>query len=358
MKITVVCDAFGSDYNRTAVATNSLIRSMRRRGHEVVVVCPDEAKAGREGYVFISRRGTGKFGSEKETLENVIWDSDAVHIMTASALGIAAVRLCRQHLIPVSADFCAQADDSAAAHIGAANDVMYRRLYASLYRFADAVRYPTELSREVFEKSVGHTTNAYIIPNGVDGSFRPNGARKPPELRNKFIILYCAAYSRGNGHSVLIDAVGLSKYSSKIQLILSGSGPLKNGLKKQGDKLKNKPILADYPYSQLSNLYNYADLYVDPAHVDLDAASCMEALACGLVSLIADSLRNAAKSLAPDAYYLFESRNAKALANKIDRIIEYPDVLEVNRKKSRRIVGEFSHDACMDRVEKMLYAIR
>ena len=364
MKITVVCDALGSLDNGTAIAATALVRSMKKRGHEVVVVCSDEAKAGKEGYLVISRRGNG-FGKhilEKEKLEAAVWDSDAVHIMTPFAPGSAAVRLCRQHLIPVSADvYLPPAGLSARLgmnRIKAANVMQYRRLYMDLYRHADAVRYPSELSRKLFEKAVGHKTKAYVIPNGVNERFCPNGAQKPRALNGEFIILYCADYSREKNHGVLIDAAALSKHSDRIRLIFAGSGPLKSALKKQGMKLKNQPILTAYPYSQLPNLYNYADLYVHPALVDWDASSCMEAMACGLVPLIADSPRNAAKCFSPDGSNLFESRNAQALADMIDRIIEQPEVLTAYREQYKGIVGELTQDACMDRMEEMLYDIR
>lgn len=362
MKITVVCDAFGPDNNRTAAAAKALIRSLRKRGHEVSVVCSDEAKAGKEGYLVISRRSIGKRENEKRALENAVWDSDAVHIMTASALGAAAVRLCRQHLIPVSAEFCPQAEGLTARlspqRIKAANNVYYRRLYMTLYRYADAVRFPSELSRGMFEKAVGHKVNAYVIPHGVDERFRQCGASKPQEWKNRFVIAYCAPFIRGKGHSVLIEAVALSKYSGRIQPVFAGSGPLKSVLKKQGGRLKNRPVMIAYPYSQLPRFYHSADLYVHPARFDADAAACMEAMACGLAPLIADSPYSAACRLAPDSFCLFKSGSAQDLADKIDRIIESPELLLAFREKYRGVGDELTQEACMERVEEMLYDIR
>lgn len=362
MKITVVCDAFGPDNNKTAAAAKALLRAMKKRGHETAVICSDESKAGKEGYVVISRRGVGMRGPERQALENAIWDSDTVHIMTASALGVAAVRLCKQHLIPVSADFCVQTEGLTARlgpeHITAAQDMSFRRSYIELYRHADAVRFPSKLSRKLFEKAVGRQVNAYVIPNGVDERFCPNGAQKPLALKDRYVILYRADYRREKDPCVLIDAAALSKHSDRIQLILAGSGPLKRALKKQGMKLHHQPILTDYPYSQLPNLYHSADLYIHPARVDLDAASCVEALACGLVPLIADSPRSAAKQLAMDPFYLFECGNAQALADKIDCVIEQPDRLKAYRDKYEGIAAGLTRDACMERMEEMFFDIR
>lgn len=363
MKITIVCDGISSKVKGSSVAAMTLVRALRKRGHEAVVVCSDIEKTGKEGFVVIPRRGIGKGNSSNaQLLESAVWDSDAVHIMTASALGRTAVKMCKKHLIPVSVDYIAEPRRVSARtgpnHSKAEKSVIYRRLYRELYRHADAVRYPSELSRRLFEKTVGHKTNAYIIPNGVDERFCPNEAQKPLALRNRFVILYRADFGKGKGHGTLIDAVALSKYSDKIQLILSGSGPLKGALKKRGEKLKYRPILTDYPYSQLPNLYNCADLYVHPALVDIHADSCIEALACGLVPLIADSPYSAAKSLAPDNGCLFESGNARALAEKIDGFIEHPERIQAFREKYAGIAENLTQDTCADRMEEMLYNIR
>ena len=103
MKLTVVCDLTGAEDNGAAVAALSLIRAMKQRGHEVVAVCTDETKRGWEGYVVLSRSGGTKYKngetvniSDKEALENAVWDSDVVHIMTTSETGFAAAKLCRQ----------------------------------------------------------------------------------------------------------------------------------------------------------------------------------------------------------------------------------------------------------------------
>lgn len=170
MKITVVCDAIGSRNTEADVAAMTLVRTMKKRGHEVVVVCSDIDKAGEEGYIVLSHRAIGNRFNEI-ALENAIWDSDAVYVMTALVLGRTAVRMCKRHLIPVCVDFVTQSEAQyarmAPGHSKAGRGAVYRCLYVRLYRYADAVCYPSELSRKHFEKAVGYKTNGYIIPNGT-----------------------------------------------------------------------------------------------------------------------------------------------------------------------------------------------
>lgn len=374
MKITVVCDVLGEENNGTTIAAMNLIRSLKAKGHEVIVVCSDGVKEGKEGYVvmprlnlgplngYVKKNGVSLSRADKKKLEPVIWDSDVVHIMLPFALGHAALKLCLKHHIPVTAGFHTQAENIS-SHVfmkdnPLANNVIYRYMYHNFYQYVNAVHYPTDFIREVFENAVGHKTNAYVISNGVGDQFRPNGAKKPTEFRNKFVILFSGRYSKEKSHSVLIDAVALSKHNRKIQLIFAGDGPLKNTLKERSKKLANRPLFNFFPHQQMLNVLNYADLYVHPAEIEIEAIACMEALACGQVPIIANSPRCATKKFALDERNLFENRNPQDLADKIDYFIEHSEAVEEYRERYKGIVAELSQKACMDRMEEMLYEAR
>lgn len=44
VKITIVCDVLGEENNGTTIAAMNLIRSLKAKGHNVTVVCPDESR--------------------------------------------------------------------------------------------------------------------------------------------------------------------------------------------------------------------------------------------------------------------------------------------------------------------------
>lgn len=371
MKITVVCDVLGAENNGTTIAAMNLIRAMIKRGHEVTIVCSDEDKKGKEGYVvmpklnlgplnnYVSKNGVSLSRANKKALEPVIKNSDVVHIMIPFMLGAAAVKLCKKHNIPVTAGFHCQAENFT-SHIfmkdnSLANQLMYNRIYHSLYRYVDAVHYPTEFIRNVFEQAVHKRTNGYVISNGVSERFKPIETEKPFEFRNRFVILFSGRYSKEKSHSVLIAAAALSKHSRDIQLIFAGDGPLKQSLMERSKKLPNKPLFNFFPHNQMLNVLNYADLYVHPAEIEIEAIACMEALACGQVPIISDSPRSATGKFALDERNLFKNRDPEDLAKKIDFFIENPDVLEEYRERYKGIVAEFSQEACMDKMEKMFY---
>lgn len=71
-----------------------------------------------------------------------------------------------------------------------------------------------------------------------------------------------------------------------------------------------------------------ADLYVHTSDAEIEAMSCMEAFACGLVPVIADSPRSATPQFALDERSLFPAGDADALAERIDWWIEHPQERE------------------------------
>ena len=50
MRIAVICDVLGEANNGTTIAALNLIRTLREKGHDVRVVCPDADRAGEPGY--------------------------------------------------------------------------------------------------------------------------------------------------------------------------------------------------------------------------------------------------------------------------------------------------------------------
>ena len=70
------------------------------------------------------------------------------------------------------------------------------------------------------------------------------------------------------------------------------------------------------------------DLYCHPAEIEAEAISCIEAIACGKVPIIANSPRCATKAFAVDERSLFKVNDSKDLARKIDHFIEHPEEIK------------------------------
>ena len=88
------------------------------------------------------------------------------------------------------------------------NNLAYKIMFRNFYNKVDAIHYPTEFIRNVFETICG-TTNGYVISNGVNKAFRNKEISKPLEIKDKYIILFTGRYSKEKSHMILLKAVTL-----------------------------------------------------------------------------------------------------------------------------------------------------
>lgn len=262
--------------------------------------------------------------------------------------------------IPLSAGFHCQAENFS-NHFFLMNDKhfnknVYKFFYKHLYRYCDAIHYPTQFIRDTFEKVVG-STPGYVISNGVNRQFN----RDIPKYHvndGLFRILFTGRYSREKTHIVLLKAVNKSKYRNRIQLIFAGDGPQKSNLIKYSKRhLPIQPIMKFYSRTDLLKVLGTADLYVHAAEIELEAISCLEAISYGLVPVINNSPRSATRYFALDDKNLFKCNNVGDLAKKIDYWIEHPKEKEQRSLDYADFAKQWAFDKCMDSMEEMILSI-
>ncbi|MDD7676594.1 MAG: glycosyltransferase [Eubacteriales bacterium] len=371
MKVTVICEVLGTANNGTSVAAYNLINYLKSRGHEVTVVCPDEQHRGEPGYAILPPTNLTMFSGifeknnvvlsryDEEIITNAIKDADVVHILVPLFISRKTSKLVKRLGKPLTAGFHAQAENFS-VHIGLkdcriVNHIIYKWYDKNVFCRADAIHYPTQFIRDVFEKEVKRKTPGYVISNGVNSIFKPTPTAKPEQFRDKFCILFIGRLSNEKSHMVLLRAVEKSKYSDRIQLFFAGNGPKYQKIKSYGDKhLKNPPIINFYSRTDLVKLINFCDLYCHPAEIEIEAIACLEAICCGLVPIIADSPRCATKSFALDERCLFRVNDSLDLAAKIDYFIENPAKIQKLRQLYLNESTSFEQTACMEKMEQML----
>jgi glycosyltransferase involved in cell wall biosynthesis len=79
------------------------------------------------------------------------------------------------------------------------------------------------------------------------------------------------------------------------------------------------------PQEDLLPQIQTSDLYVHAAEVEIEGLSCMEAFACGVVPVIGDAEKSAAKQFAIDGRCIFEAGNADSLRRRIEYWLENPE---------------------------------
>ncbi|NLW73952.1 MAG: glycosyltransferase family 4 protein [Clostridiales bacterium] len=374
MIIVVACDIPLKDNNGTAIAAANLIASLRSKGHEVRILSPDQEFRGQKNYYitspinfgplnrYVEKNGVVLSRRDRKTILRALDGADALHVMTPFFLCCAAAREAKKRGIPVTAGFHVQAENFTnhifMMNVLPVNKLIYQFFYYSLFRRVDCIHYPSQFIRSVFENETKRALPCRVISNGVGSEFVRRRREKPEEFKDKYVILFTGRYSREKSHRVLIRAVARSKYADKIQLILAGDGPLREKLEKYSrKKLKNPPVFGFHPRAELIEIINYADLYVHPAEIEIEAIACLEAIKCGLVPIISNSKRSATRHFALDERNLFRCNDATDLARKIDYWLDHPEERE---KCSQRYMGytkRFDRDACMNEMEKMIIDI-
>jgi len=342
---------------------------MRSKGHEVRVLCPDQDKRGEDGYYivpilslgplngYVAKNGVSLAKADKKVISAAIDGADIVHMMTPFGLAHAAAKAADEKNIPISAGFHSLAENFT-THIFMKNAALINRLtysyYHSMFKRASAIHYPTQYLRDLYEGIYGKT-NGYVISNGVSGDFRKIPTEKPDKFKDKFVILFTGRYSGEKSHDVLIDAVAMSEYKDKIQLIFAGAGPKREKLEKQSQKLPIKPVFEFFSRGDMLKTINYSDLYVHPAEIEAEGIACLEAISCGIVPVISDSPRCATKMYALDEKNKFKYNSPADLASKIDYWISHPEEREKRSAEYEEYAKNFlSLDACMDKMEQML----
>jgi len=375
LKVAVVADVLGKENNGTTIAGMNFIRSLIAKGHDVVVISPDQDKIGLPGHVvmpiwnfgifnrYVEKNGVVIAKVDHKLLEDTLKDVDVIHSMLAFSLGKATGKIAKKLGIPLTCGFHTQAENIT-GHIKLmnfkpANRLTYKILNNRLYKHVDGIHYPTAFSRDTFEHVVGKTP-AFVISNGVHKRFQHRPELQATNLLKtdaKYQIIFTGRLSKEKTHHVLIKALKYSQFKDDIQLVFAGAGPLEAKIRKMGRKLKHPPIIRFFSRDEMVEVLNNSTLYVHPSEIEIEAISCLEAISSGLVPVIANSKRSATRYFALDDKNLFKNLDAKDLASKIDYWLLNPDKREERQKEYLDYTKQFDHDYCMDQMEAMLYKV-
>lgn len=371
MLVTLIADVFGEANNGTTIAALHLIAALKKAGHEVRVVCPDQDKKNKKDFYIVSTYWVGPFQSivdkngvslakpDHKTLEEALKGSDLVYAMMPFATARKAVKMAKEKNLPIVAGFHVQAENVTAHFFNLmtsnlANRLVYKNFWKHFYKDVDAIHYPTQFIKDTFEKAVGKKTNGYVISNGISKDFQHMDIEKDECLHNKFVILMSGRYSKEKKQTLLIKAVAKSKHKDDIQIVFAGSGPRLNEMKRCAEKHGIKPIYRFFQKDELIKYLNMSDLYVHTSEIEIEAISCLEALSCGLVPLINNSPKSATRTFALDEKCLFRLNDANDLAKKIDYWFEHPKEKKEIANKYISYCKQFDFDKCMDKMVEMV----
>ncbi len=366
MKILFVSDQYGAANNGLTISARRYAEVLRAHGHEVRVLSTNNCEA--DGYCvremrvpifdkLIKSQGMIFGWAEKEVVAEAVGWADIVHFYTPFPLSMGVARMAKASGKSATCAFHVQ-PQNVSYSIGMGKWEFVNSFIFWLFRtcFYNRFRYVHCPSRFIASELEAHhyRPEAWVISNGIDPDFTYRKEEKPPELRDKFCILMIGRLSREKRQDVLINAVKKSKYRDRIHLELAGQGPRRAALLELGRELGDQLQIGFYSKQELMKLIARCDLYVHAADAEIEAMSCMEAFAGGLVPVIANSPKSATPQFALDDRSLFRAGDSGDLAAKIDWWIEHPDERRDMERRYADSAQAFALETCVGKFEELL----
>ncbi len=369
MKILMVIDQYFGANNGMTISARRFSSVLQAHGHEVRIVSTTENKNDESVYTYslprlkipifdglVTSQGMQFAKPVKSTLEPAIKWADVVHFLLPFALTHRGIQLCQAMNKPYTAAFHVQPENiTSSIHLGSSalvNRCVYDWFNFYIYRHCPHVHCPSRFIASQLEQH-GYHSQLHVISNGIDPDFHYQKLPKEPGLEGRFVILSIGRLSVEKRQNILIEAVRRSRHETEIQLLLAGQGPRRSALEAQGKTLTHPPIIQFYSKPELLRRIAQADLYVHAACAEIEAMSCMEAFAGGLVPIIADSPKSATPQFALDERSLFPVDDPQALAEKIDYWIEHPEQRRQMEHAYSASAEHYRLDACVRQAEDM-----
>ncbi|MBQ6724319.1 MAG: glycosyltransferase [Paludibacteraceae bacterium] len=380
MKILFVIDSFYTTNNGTSISAQRFAGELRKRGHEVKVLCWDTPE-------YIENNLTdGDFTTKKFHIpvfqplcdkhdfsfaynnKNIVHSAcdwaDIVHVFVPFGIEMEAINYCHEIGKPVTAAFHIQPENMTSSvsmgKVGWFNEMFYRSFRRNIYNRVRHVHVPSLfMGRMIAER--GYTAKIHVISNGIQDAFMEAGEKKAESRKSKvesqkqvFKIMMIGRLSQEKRQDVIINAVKYSKYADRIQLVFAGRGPEYDKYVELGKNLKHQPQFIYVGRDELIEELLTTDLYVHASDMESEAISCIEALATGLVPVIANSEVSATPQFALDGRSLFMPGNPKDLARAIDYWLDHPEE-RLHMEEQYRLAGrQYSLEASVTKFEEML----
>lgn len=372
MKILLVCDQFFDANNGMTISARRFARELVRHGNEVRVLGFGEPKTKDfvQGYFLpkqyipifdnlVSSQGMTFAKPVMNVLSEALAWPDVVHFQTPFILAMECIRLLNELKKPYTAAFHVQPENiTSSVHLGKAvvlNDLIYYWFNTSVFRYCKHIHCPSEFIAAQL-RAHGYKQRLHVISNGIDPDFSYARQEKPPELRDKFVLLSTGRFSVEKRQDVIIEGVARSKYREKIKLMLAGRGPRRDKLAALALARGVDVDMSFHKKEELIDIIHTSDLYVHAADAEIEAMACMEAFAGGLVPVIADSPMSATPQFALDERSIFKHGDAKSLAEKIDYWLDNPSERERMGREYSLSAKNYRLDACVRKAEEMFKA--
>ncbi len=347
-----------------------LVEELSKRGHHVQVVCPRQGReaSGSVGSIHVSRlRHINRRPFQTiAACVSLAWyllryggSFDLVHVHLADARADVAALICRLRRTPL---YVKVGSGGSLGELGGQAVVSRMTRYYGI-RHAACVQ---AISAEIQAQLVGLRVNPKriaAIPNGFDPSvFHPVPESERNVIRSTLglpddrpIVLFVGRFARVKGIAELLEAWPRVTAEHPAECVLCGFVPYNDGY----------PIPEDVEHvtvrswtSRPELLYQAADVFVQPSHVEGMSNALLEAMACGLPVLA--TTVGAAPQMIDDGIsgLLVPPADSDALADGLIRLLGDADLRRsLGQGASDQVHSRYSMSTVADRIEARYLAI-
>src|SRR6059058_5197077 len=367
MRIMIVTDQYPPTVGGVPTVTHGLAHDFANRGHQVWVVAPSHGSRDvrrLEHKVRVYRFSSFQWPTYEALripflpfvpIRTLLKKSDPhiIHIHSPVVLGNIAQILAgglrkpviaTNHYLPINMSRSLSTDPFFSKPFSNIS-------YTYLVNFCNRCEYVTAPTATALNLLYDHGLRAPagVISNGIDLKKYTPGERSQAILHkfnlptDRCIILHVNRLHYEKRVDVLIDAA--AKMSSNAHIALVSTGPAEADLRAQverlnvGDRVSFLGFVRD---ADLLALRRSSDLFVIPSEADLQSLSTMEAMACGLPIIAANSYALPELVHHGENGYLFQPGNSDELASYIDKLLADPALRTQMGQKSLEIIAK--HD--------------
>ena len=217
-------------------------------------------------------------------------------------------------------------------------------------RRADMITCDAEfVKREIIRISGYPEDKIVVFPWGIDlNKFHPgeegSDIRKRLAWEDKKILIMTRPFKPVYGIEYFLNSLTkVVKDVPSVRILLCGDGPLKDKFV----EFVRKHSLDDYvffagliPNEELPKYYNAADVYVSTSLSDGTSLSLLEAMACGLPTVVTDVPANLEWIVDGENGFVVPRRDSKILAEKLVQLLQDETRQKAFRNKNIKIAKE------------------
>jgi 1,4-alpha-glucan branching enzyme len=230
-------------------------------------------------------------------------------------------------------------------------------------RGADRIIVGSQFSRQQAVKELGIDAGKIsVVYYGVDARFTPGP--KPQRLverwglRDHPVLLFLGGLKERKNLFFLLDVYReVARERPEARLVIAGSGPLLDPLKRAADRadLANRVVFAGYvPEAEKVECYRLADLLLFPSSMEGFGFSVGEAMSCGLPVVVSNRGSLPELVLDGEGGFLCDPEDAPAFASRALQLLSDPALREkfgsANRERVDRL---FRWDHCAENTKRV-----